>query len=206
MSGDGGIVTGSFGAVGYLGLARLGGFADDDEGSQRVLAAELDRVLAGSAAVIVDLRGASSGRAVEAMLVASRFVAEERLIATQMIGSTPAGDITVRPSLSGVFPGRLVVLVGPATAGAAEMLVLALRGVPGAVLAGEPTAGSPTPPLARYLPNGWSLGVPALDLMTPDGASWSGVAIVPGTEIATTRGDLESGADPGVSVARALLG
>jgi len=205
VTGDDGIVTGSFGAAGYFGLARLGAFAGDDEGSQRVLAAELDAVLAESASVIVDLRASSSGRAVEGMLVASRFVPDERLVATQMSGATAAGDVTVSPMVGGPFAGRVVVLVGPGTAGAAEMLVLALRDLPGVTVVGEATAGSPTPPLARTLPNGWLLGVPTLDLVTPDGASWSGVPIAPGVMAPVTESDLDSGIDPGVAAALALL-
>ena len=206
VGGDDGIVVGRFGSVGYLGLSRLGGFAEDDEGSQRVLAAELDSLLAESASLILDLRGASSGRAVEAMLIASRFVSEELLVGTQMIGATPAGAVTVRPTVSAPFVGRVAVLVGPGSAGAAEMLVLALRGLPAVTVVGEPTAGSPTPPLARYLPNGWSLGVPALDLVTPDGRAWSGTPILPGIEAATAADDLDGGSDPALELALDLLG
>ncbi len=206
LSGDGGIVTGRFGSVGYLGLSRLGGFGADDAGSQIALADALDGVLAGSSSVIVDLRAASSGRAVEAMEIATRFVPATALIATQTMGGVPAGEVTVEPVVGGPYDGRVIVLIGPGTAGAAEMLVLALRGLPGAVLVGEPTAGSPTPPLARTLPNGWSLGVPALDLVTPDGTAWMGRPIVPDVAAATGGADLAAGADPGLAAALAAAG
>jgi len=206
VSGDDGIVTGAFGGTGYIGLGRLGGFAGDDEGSQRVLAAELDGVLGTSESVILDLRAASSGRAVEAMLVASRFVPDERLVATQMTGATAAGEVTVTPTVTGPYPGKVVVLIGPGTAGSAEMLVLAIRDLRGVSLLGEATAGSPNPPLARTLPNGWMLGVPSLDLVTPDGRSWTGVPIDPVTVVPTTSADLDAHTDPGVAAALALLG
>jgi C-terminal processing protease CtpA/Prc len=85
------------------------------------------------------------------------------------------------------------------------MLVLALRDLPDVTVVGEDTAGSPTPPLARTLPNGWVLGVPMLDLVTPDGVSWSGVPIAPGVMAPVTGSDLDSGTDPGVAAALALL-
>lgn len=203
VAGEGGMVTGTFGSVGYLGFSRLGAFAPDEEDSQRVLAAQLDSLLAEASAVILDLRGSSTGSTVEAMLVGSRFVPDERLVATQMSRSTPAGTITVRPTSAGPFAGRVVVLVGPGTAGAGEMLTLALRDLPDVLIIGEPTAGSPTAPLARLLPNGWSLGVPALDLVTPDGTSWSGRPIIPDVDATTTATDLASGEDPGLDAARA---
>jgi len=206
LVGDGGIVTGSFGTVGYLGVSRLGAFGADDAGSQIALADALDGVLAGSAVVILDLRAASSGRAVEAMEIATRFVSESRVVASQTMGGVPAGDVTVEPVVGGPYGGTVIVLIGPGTAGAAEMLVLALRGLPGVTLVGEPTAGSPTPPLARTLPNGWSLGVPALDLVTPDGASWMGIPIQPDVTAVTSGTDLAAGADPGVAAALAVTG
>jgi hypothetical protein len=206
ISGDGGIVTGRFGTVGYVGLARLGGFAEDDAGSQRVLAAEVDGVLAGSTALVLDLRGASSGRSVEAMLVASRFVDTQRLVVTQMVGDVPAGEVSVTPTAQGPYSGDVVVLVGPGTAGAAELLVLALRDLPAVTVMGEPTAGSPSPPLARSLPNGWSLGVPALDVVSPDGARWAGVPLVPSVSAPITGAELNDGSDPGIVVALRLLG
>jgi hypothetical protein len=206
LVGDGGIVTGSIGDVGYVGVSRLGAFGADDAGSQIALADALDGVLADSAAVILDLRAASSGRTVEAMEIASRFVPEARVVATQTMGGVPAGDVTVEPVVGGPFPGGVVVLIGPGTAGAAEMLVLALRGLPGVTIVGEPTAGSPTPPLARTLPNGWSLGVPALDLVGSDGTSWMGNPIRPDVTVVTSGEDLAAGGDPGIIAALAVVG
>lgn len=206
VTGEQGLVVGSFGAVAYFGFARLGRFGGDDDESQRVLAAELDAVLTDADALILDLRGVASGSAVEAMLVASRFVPDERLVATHMIGSTPAGDLTVHPNSSGPYPGHVAVLIGPGTAGAGEMLALAMRYLPGVSLIGETTAGSPTGPLARMLPNGWSLGVPALDLVTTDGVSLTGVGLEPDIVIATSDADLDAGLDPGIERALSLLG
>lgn len=206
LTGDGGIVTGSFGDVGYVGLSRLGAFDADEAGSQIALADGLDGVLADSTAVILDLRAASSGEAVEAMQVATRFVPTTTLVGTQTMGGWPAGDLTVEPVAGGPFDGRVVVLIGPGTAGSAEMLVLALRSLPGVTLVGEATAGSPTPPLARTLPNGWTLGVPALDLVTPDDTSWMGRPIQPDVPAATSGADLAAGEDPGIAAALAAAG
>lgn len=187
--------------VAYLGFLSL---VTEGEGDQRALAAALDDVLADAGALVIDLRAASGGVEEAALQVATRFVPSERVVANLWVrsgeGQVAAGALSVSPRPTGTFAGPVVVLVGPATSGAAELLARILSGVPGVTVVGEPTAGSPREPLVRALPNGWSLGVPNLEVTGPDGESWL-KPLIPVVTAVTTVADLEAGSDPGLEAA-----
>jgi len=189
--------------IGFLGLVV------EDEGDQRDLASTLDAALDGADAVVVDLRAASGGVEEAALQVATRFVPSPSVVASLQArsghGLVPAGELSVTPLATGTFPGRIVVLVGPDTSGAGELLARVLAGVPGVTVIGAPSAGSPREPLVRALPNGWSLGVPNVDVIGPDGTSWV-AALVPEIAAPTTVEDLRAGTDPGLEAALSLLG
>jgi C-terminal processing protease CtpA/Prc len=191
---------------------RLAGFGGDPDVEERALADALFDQLsrfADTGALIVDLRVNRGGRESLAMLVASRFVPEETLVATRTVrvGGTDryvdAGDLTARPLPTGPYPARLAVLVGPGTAGAAELLALALREVPGAVLVGAPTAGSLSPMLLRELPNGWTLGLSHQRVVDADGRSWEGIGIPVDHAVDEAAGPDR---DPVIEAAAAVLG
>lgn len=210
--GDDGLITADLGdGVHYLAPLRLARFAASSERSQVVLAAVLDRTIAGARGVVIDLRTTTAGAETEALLVATRFVPTTSVVAVKEArrpdGSwAPAGELVVRPLPGGTFSGPVVVLIGPATAGPAEALVLALRDLPFVTLVGEPTAGSPGRPLARLLPNGWTLGVPNLDVITADGIRWAGRPIVPDVLVPFVADDIAAGQDPGLDRAREIAG
>ena len=211
IAGDGGLVTADLGdGVRYLGFLRIGGFAGSSDDSQRVLAAVLDHSLEEATALVIDLRSTTAGSETEALLVATRFMPTRTVVATTEArlsdGSTvPAGEAVVNPMPGGPFPGSVVVLVGPGTSGPAELLVLALAPLPGVTIVGEPTAGSPRSPLVRTLPNGWLLGVPNTEVITPDGMRHAGAPVVPDVTVALGADDLAAGRDPGLEAARSLL-
>ena len=174
LSGRGGILTGSVGdGITYLAFRRLGEFADDADGSQRAAAHAIDAAVAAGNSLVLDLRGSDGGAIDHAMLIASRFVATENLIARLAArGATsfvPAGDVTVRPLPTGTFEGTTAVLVGPGTIGVAELLAAALQGTDGVTIVGQRTAGSAGPVMVRFLPNGWSVGLPNLRVTLSDG-------------------------------------
>jgi len=192
--------------VAYLGFLRL---VVEGEADQRRLASAIDAALREADAVIVDLRAASGGTEEAALQVATRFVPSQRVVATLRArsggGVVPAGELSVTPLATGTFPGRVVVLVGHDTSGAGELLARILGDLPGVTVVGAPTKGSPREPLVRSLPNGWSLGVPNLDVIGPDGASWL-EPMIPDVEAPTTVEDLEAGGDAGLEAALRLLG
>jgi len=193
--------------VAYVGFLRLVVEGADD---QRALAAALDGALVGADAVVIDLRAASGGIEEAALQVATRFVPTERVVATLLArqgdGVVDAGDLTVTPRATGTFAGRVVVLVGAATSGAGELLARVLAELPGVTVVGEPSSGSPREPLVRALPNGWSVGIPNLQVIGPDGSEWVGTPLIPDVIVATTADDLEAGQDPGLEAALAEIG
>jgi C-terminal processing protease CtpA/Prc len=209
--GDGIVALDLGGGVQYLGLLRLGGFADSSDGSQRVIAAALDQTLRQATGLVLDLRAATTGAETEALLVATRFVSERTVVATiearvdTVGGRIYAGDAVVNPMPTGPFAGRVVVLVGAGTAGPGELLALALASLPNVTILGEPTAGSPRSPLVRTLPNGWVLGVPNTEV-TVTGVPRVGNPLLPAVTVVLTGGDVAAGRDPGLEAALVLLG
>lgn len=200
------------GDVGYLAINRLAGFDEEPGDEERLLADALLAALSrfGDAdALIVDLRVNRGGRESLAMLTASRFITEDTLVATRTVrvgGTNLYADdeeVVIRPLPTGAYPARIAVLVGPGTSGAGELLTLALREVPDAVLVGAPTAGSLSPLLVRELPNGWTIGLSHQRVLDADGVLWEGVGVpvdVTVDEVAT------DDRDPVVEAALAALG
>ncbi|MCJ7726600.1 MAG: S41 family peptidase [Acidimicrobiia bacterium] len=207
-----GLLSGPSGDIGYLAINRLAGFDADPTAEERTLADALFEQLGrfgGAGALIIDLRVNRGGRESLAMLTASRFVSEDTPVATRLVraGGTSSyvdgGDVVVRPLPSGPYPARIAVLVGPGTSGAGELLALALREVPGAVLVGAPTSGSLSPLLVRTLPNGWTLGLSNQQVIDSDGVLWEGAGIPPDVEVTEPATDDR---DPVIEAALAALG
>lgn len=176
--GDGGILGGSFDStITYLAFRRLSAFDADPAQSLRIAADAIDRAIANVDSLVLDLRGSDGGSIDHAMLVASRIVGTERVVAELEVrgpdGFAAAGDVTVRPLPTGSFKGRVAVLVGPGTIGVAELLVAAIDETEGVTIIGRRTSGSPGPGMVRFLPNGWSVGFPNLRAVRPDGTDLS---------------------------------
>jgi hypothetical protein len=168
---EAGLLVGDVGGVGYLAITSLDALGSRQE---TVLGVALDRALAEAGdTLVLDLRMASGGLDRVARLVASRFVPTMRSVGARLVevdgALTAAGEVLVTPVAGGAYDGRIVVLIGPGTSGSGEVLAAALMSVPGAIVAGQPTAGRPGQPLVRVLPTGWSIGVPRLALRTADG-------------------------------------
>jgi hypothetical protein len=213
--GDGGIVVGRTPAgAGYLALTRLVGFDDTTDEGIDELASAIDELLAGlegAPGLVIDLRGNRGGLELFAPVVASRFLDSERVVArrTARVAGTdefvPSGEVTVTPMPTGTYRGPVVVLVGPATAGAAELLVLALRTQDGVTLVGEPTAGSLSPILPRALPNNWIVGISNQRVYDSDGALWEVAGIPPDETVPLTIADLDGAEDPVLARADDIL-
>jgi C-terminal processing protease CtpA/Prc len=134
----------------------------DEEASHKAATAAIDAA-ASADAMIIDLRWCDGGSPDLAMLLASRFVPEDRIVARFDAlgpgGVAEAGEITVSPLPIGTYTGRVVVLIGPETVGACELLALALETIDDGTLVGAATAGAPGPRMVRQLPNGWAMAV-----------------------------------------------
>ncbi len=212
----GSVVTGRLpGGAGYIGVTSFAWLDEDPEEAETQLARALDGLLSelGSApGLVIDLRANPGGFRGQALLIASRFVPSERTVARYeaRIGGTDeytdAGSSEVTPMPTGVFLGNVVVMIGPGTVGAAELLALALRGLPNVTLVGENTAGSLAPLLARTMPNGWSVGMSNIRAFDTEGHLWDITGIPPDVEVPTTEADLQAGTDPALAEAERLLG
>ena len=86
-----------------------------------------------------------------------------------------AGDLSVTPVPTGTFDGEVFVLIGPETRGPGEVLAHVLGSLDRTTLIGAPTAGDPGPALVRYLPNVWSVSVPNLEVLLPDGSELASI-------------------------------
>lgn len=213
--GDGAIVSGRLpGGAGYLAFTRFAAIdADPDESEQIVLRA-MDRLLdeleeEGAPGLVLDLRVAAGGVEGLALLAATRFVPAELALSERLVrveGTdrfVDGGASIVRPDPTGIYEAPVVVLIGPGTFGAAEMLVTALSGVPSVTLLGEATAGTPSQPLIRVLPNTWAFGVPHQRVLV-DGDPFQG-AVEPDHVVEMDGTDLAEGRDPVLDAAAALL-
>jgi hypothetical protein len=168
----GAYAVGEIDGVGFLSLARTGPFDADPDESERITGRIVDEA-ARFGAVIIDLRASSGGSLTEALLIATRFVPDERIVASMQARAgdrmVPAGELRVTPVPTGTFAGDVFVLVGPETRGPGELLAHVLGELDRVTILGSPTAGDPGPPLIRYLPNVWSISVPNLEVTGPDG-------------------------------------
>lgn len=150
---------------GYLALGPL---AVDGRDQSEVLAdlnQELDTLLLSFREIpelVLDLRAARGGSPTMAMAIAGRFVDEDVEVGDLEVraddGFVASGRLVAEPVPFPPYDGPLVVVIGPGTVGAGEIVARSLDGV--ATLVGGTTAGSPAPVMARSLPNGWTMAVP----------------------------------------------
>lgn len=159
--------------IGLLALGRTGPFDADPEASQRITGRIVDRLVAASDSVILDLRASSGGTLTDGLLIATRFAQREGAVASLRARAgdafVPAGDLSLTPVPTGTFDGQVFVLVGPETRGVGELLAHVLGDLDRVTILGHPTAGDPGPALVRNLPNGWSISVPNLTVLDVDG-------------------------------------
>jgi hypothetical protein len=163
---------GDLDGTGFLSLSRTGPFDTDPDASEGIAGRIVDQVTQFET-VILDLRASSGGSLSEALLFATRFVPDRRTVGSLEArageGFVPAGVLSVTPLPTGTFAGDVFVLVGPETRGPGELLAHILGDLERVTILGSPTAGDPGPALIRYLPNVWSISLPNLQVVGPDG-------------------------------------
>lgn len=215
VEGQGAIVGGRLpSGHGYLAFTRFAAIDAEADEAEQVLLRSLDSLLVdleenGAPGLVLDLRTATGGVESLALLAATRFVPTDLDLAMREVRVAgtdrfvDAGTSIVRPNPLGVYTGPIAVLIGPGTFGAAEMLLLALLSLDNVTVVGEPTAGSPTQPLIRVLPNTWAFGVPHQRVVV-DGVVVDG-PISPDVLAVTEGVQLASGTDTGLDAAVAVL-
>ncbi len=94
------------------------------------------------------------------------------------------------------YTGPLVVLIGPASASAAEITAAALKREHRAVIIGRRTNGSVLGARSFPLPDGGAVEIPVEDVEMLDGQRLESVGVAPDIEVFPTLADLRAGIDP----------
>lgn len=189
------ILWGRIGRVGYINIVTMGAFSS---GSASDGTAELDAALddaltafQGLRGVIVDVTNNRGGYDVISLRIASRFADRRRLaFEKQAIGATvPFQPFHVAPSASVRYLGPVTLLTSDITVSAGETFTLAMRALPNVRHAGKRTRGALSDQLAKPLPNGWILTLPAETYRATDGHMYEGIGISPNLTTRNSKGD-----------------
>jgi len=114
---------------------------------------EIIQKLAGTQAMVIDLRFNEGGDDQLALKLVSHFNPQSRIIGTKGL-RTGAQETLTLSATTNPYLKPLMVLTGGMTVSAGEVMALALQSLPQATLIGEPTHGSLSNSLERTLPNG----------------------------------------------------
>lgn len=142
--------------------------------------------VAGSTAVMLDLRGNPGGLLAEAVETASAFLADGPVVTYDGNSSPPEVINVTRPGDSRI---PVVVLVDQGTASAAEVVAGSLRDRDRAILVGSPTFGKGTVQEPVRLPDGSAVELTVGRYETPDGHNLEGAGIEP--DVAAGESDAE---------------
>jgi len=180
-------------SVAYLRIMReysytpSGRFEDDSVALTTALDSIMPRI-ARRRALVIDLRLNGGGADAIAMMIVSRLTT----VPYQAFGKqgrsdpkhperfTPLQRVRIVPARGARFGGPAVLLTGPWTLSAGEVLTLALIGRrPRIVRVGESTQGIFADELIRQLPNGWRFQLSSERYLAPDGTNFEGAGIPP---------------------------
>ena len=214
--------TAADGTIGYLSIEGMAGFATDEDGEARDDATELEELLAARDAMdrfmadvadttglIVDVRLNGGGLDSIALDFAGRFLSErQRAFSKTARGrdfeSTPV-EAFLEPPSTGAYLNPVTLIVGPNTAGAAEIFAIPLHRQPQVTVIGEGTAGALSDRLNKPLPNRWGTTLSNEVYLDSEGVSYERVGLLPEIEVPVFRlADIMSGEDPAVDRALSL--
>ncbi|WP_297515219.1 S41 family peptidase [uncultured Caulobacter sp.] len=185
--------------IGYLNLVTMGAFArtaaPDDP---RPLDAVLDEALAafaGAKAVIVDVSNNRGGYDTLSLRVAARFVDQPRAAYSKVaVGAKAAPQaVRVEPASGPRFTGPVWLVTSDITVSAAETFTLMMKASPNVRQVGTTTRGAFSDQLAKPLPNGWLLALPAELYKGPTGEDLEGRGLAPDTPLTLYPADDLSG-------------
>lgn len=137
---------------------------------------------AGSAPVVIDLRGIADGTAAAGVAAARLFVTGGPLATSA--GRDGARTVMAGEAGDGALAMPVILLVSNGTAHAAEIFAAALRDHGRARLVGEPTAGLAGEQKLFRLPGGHGLWMTHLRYLTADGALIHGQGLEPDEPVA----------------------
>jgi hypothetical protein len=183
-----------------LGKLALAGIAGNDCGYLAVGSLEAERLaflpvvdalkgMSGRRGILLDLRGNGGGDEHRARELAALFAADPVVYGRHCFRAGdapdafgPVGDRLIQGS--GLLAGKpLVVLLGPRCVSSGEALAQMFAAIPGAILAGLPTAGQSGNPQPADLPGGGAVIFSRWVNLMPDGTPLEGRGVLPHREI-----------------------
>lgn len=158
--------------------------------------------------VVIDLRGNSGGRLMEADAVLSCFLPSDRAWASRTGRS--GRPVLLRTGggcgdLAGPVDNEVAVLVDANSRSAAELTPAALQEAGRAVVVGAPTAGSVLISQESLLPDGGRLTLSRADFVTAGGVRLEKRGVTPDIAAPSSLEDRRTGRDPGMAAALAAL-
>lgn len=187
-----------------LAVVSLSGFTEGSHGFVRqAIARQRAR---GARGVVLDLRGNGGGLLSEAILVASVFIPEGTIVATDGRSRKRRTYDATGSAISTRVP--VVVLVNRNSASASEIVAAAIQDRERGVVVGTHTFGKGVFQEVTELPNGGALDLTVGQYFTPDGRNLGGAGTRRGAGVAPdvpARDDPETPADEALRTALATL-
>ena len=179
------ILWGRLGQIGYINIVTMGAFASrgasDDTSALDIALDEALTDFRGLPGVIVDVTNNRGGYDGISLRIAGRF-ARHRTLAFSKRGvgaAMPLQPFYVEPSARVRYLGPVTLLTSDVTVSAGETFTLAMRSLSNVRHTGERTRGALSDQLAKPLPNGWTLTLPAETYRAANGRMYEGIGITP---------------------------
>ncbi len=160
---------------------------------------------AGPGGLILDLRYNHGGRSLEMARIGGRLLGDDTILGYSRKAD---GAMVIQDGLllGDHYHGPLVVLIGPSTASAAEVIAAAVQDHKRGKLIGRTTNGSAVIGNKFELPDGGELMVPVQDFLRIDERRIDGVGVEPDIWLVPTLEDVRAGRDPVLERALQELG
>lgn len=158
--------------------------------------------------VVIDLRGNSGGRLMEADAVLSCFLPPDRAWASRTGRSGRPIELRTGGGcgdLAAPVDNEVAILVDANSRSAAELTPAALQEARRAVVVGAPTAGSVLISQESQLPDGGRLTLSRADFVTAGGVRLEKRGVTPDIAAPSSLEDRRAGRDPGMEAALAAL-
>ncbi|MFN8656610.1 MAG: S41 family peptidase [Candidatus Obscuribacterales bacterium] len=176
--------------IAYIRLASLSAHGSVDDMRKALTQVKSE----GAAGIVLDLRDNSGGLLAAAVTIADLFVDDGVLLLTVDSDGYKTAQVA-NPKLPKVtLP--MVVLINNKTAGVSEMLAGCLRDHHRAILIGEKTKGTGLVTAINPLGDGSGINVSIATMLTPSGAEFNKVGVMPDLPVVLKGEDYKTGKGP----------